>query len=178
MDVNMAGTTGDRIPMSWDDYVGSDTRGEYIDGHLVVSPSPTLTHQTIARRLANLIEAALPVGDRVATEWAWKPAADEFIPDVVVFKDHGEIIRYTHTPYLAVEILSDDRGRDLIRKFHTYAAAGLPRYWIIDPQDLALTAYTLVDGVFVETEHCDAENRISLDIGPATVSLSLAELAE
>jgi len=57
-------------------------------------------------------EAALPAGVRVATEWAWKPGDDEFIPDVMVFSDRGEDVRYTHTPYLVVETLChrpDDR---------------------------------------------------------------------
>ena len=165
--------------MSWNEHVARDesARGEYIDGHLVVSPSPTLNHQTIARRLANTIEAVLPAGVRVATEWAWKPGADEFIPDVIVFDDYGETHRYTHTPHLVVEILSDDRGRDLIRKFHKYAEAGLTRYWIIDPHDLVLTVYGLVDGVFVESSRCEGNTATTLDVGPTTVELSVAELA-
>ena len=125
---------GDRIPMSWDEYdaLGPSVRGEYIDGELVMSPLPTKDHQRIAHRLHTLIEHNLPAGVDVIGSWGWKPGADEFGPDVMVFDETDENVRYTGEPHLLVEVLSSDPARDIIRKAHKYAAAGVMRYWIID----------------------------------------------
>lgn len=171
-------TVGTRIPMSWDDYLAlaDDERGEYYDDAFVVSPSAVQRHQRIIARLVAAIAPQLPPSADVLSEWGWRPSPEtEFIPDVVVF-DRTDDRYLTAIPRLVVEVLSDDRGRDLLHKFHIYARLGLQRYWVVDPDGPTIITYRLDDGVFHEEGRFTGETEALLDLGVAQVSLRPASL--
>lgn len=174
------GTVGERIAMSWDDYLGLDdtVRAEYYDGHAVVSPSANGHHQDIGLNLAIIIKPALPEPTAVRLEWGWRPKPGiEHIPDLVVF-DRTDEPFLTATPHLVVEVLSDDRGRDLVRKFQLYAEAGAPRYWVIDPDGPVLTAFRLERGAFRQTARVVGDDEAELDLGPCSLRIVPASLLD
>lgn len=55
---------------------------------------------------------------------------------------------------LVVEIVSSgaaDRARDYVVKRGEYADAGIPEYWIVDPEQESITVLSLQAGQYVET---------------------------
>ncbi len=94
----------------------------------------------------------------------------------MVYAPTDEVARLTATPHLVVEVLSSDRGRDTVLKFGKYAAAGLPRYWIVDPDGPTLAAYELAAGEFRLVDEFSPDDEADLDVGPARIRLRPCDL--
>ncbi len=169
---------GDRVAMDWDTYesLGPDVPGEYVDGEFVVSPSPTQRHQQIVLSLAVRVLQVLPAGVRVLQEWSWKPGDDEFVPDLIVFDETSDQERFGGQPHLCVEVLSSDPARDTIRKFSKYAFAGLPHYWIIDPESPTIITYVLSDGTYREAGRHEAGTPVTIEFGVSSITLDPGDL--
>ena len=169
---------GDGQQMSWEEYeqLDEDPLLEYIAGRLVVSPSPSRIHQEISFRLVAALKAVVPDDLAVTAAWSWKPSADEFIPDVMVHPRTEESVRFTGLPVLVIEILSSNRGDDLIVKAPRYAAAGLPRYWVVDPRDEVLDAYVLTDGTYRRAARITPDAPAEVSFGVASLPVDLAAL--
>ena len=172
------GTTSGQ-PMSWSEYArrSSSPPSEYIDGRLMMVPSPTREHQQVCLRLANALEEATPPGHDVTIAWAWKPGPDEFIPDVMVHPRTSENIRFTGRPILVVEVLSTNRSDDLVLKSGKYAAAGVRHYWTVDPRDRCLDAYELgEDGLYRSVAHVTEGETVEVPFGTTGLTLELGDL--
>ncbi|RKN44285.1 Uma2 family endonuclease [Micromonospora endolithica] len=136
-------------------------RRELLDGVLLMSPSPTRTHQIIAGRLMVALEADCPDEYDVTQGVEVRiNRTRSFVPDVLVTTSVAAVrepSRYEpHEVVLAVEIVSpSSRSIDRVLKPALYAQAGIPFYWRIETEDGALQVVTYridaVNEVYVET---------------------------
>lgn len=149
---------------SEEEYLSLETNHlvEFSHGYIEVLPMPTEAHQLIvlylyrtllafveSRALGVVLVAPLPV-----QLWAGKYRE----PDVVLMlAEHADRRhqQYWEVPDLVMEVVSPDyRRHDLETKRREYAQAGIPEYWIVDPEEEQITVLTLegeryaVHGVF------------------------------
>jgi Uma2 family endonuclease len=131
---------------------------ELSNGGLEVLSIPTELHQLIAAYLFKMLtaftDAKAPglvpfMGLRVGLETGRFRE-----PDVVYLSaEHSARRRekYWEGADLIMEVVSpdpDDRKRDLVTKPVEYAQAGVPEYWIIDPQEKWVRVFVLEDQAY------------------------------
>lgn len=131
---------------------------EVLEGVLVREPSPGFSHQRVARELGRRLMAYFSEIDPKG-EFIFAPLdvtlTDHNVvqPDLMfVSGDRLGIIREERIDgscYLVVEVMSPaSRRRDRLHKMEIYRKAGIPHYWLADPEEKTLEAYSLRDGVY------------------------------
>jgi len=125
---------------------------ELRNGCLEFPPMPTIAHQLIVQFLFKLLDAFVaarslgtvlvaPVPVHLQLQHAREPDIVYIRPGRPRFKDG-----YPHGADLVVEVVSGgagDRERDIEVKPKEYAEAGIPEYWIVDPEEQQITVLTL-----------------------------------
>jgi Uma2 family endonuclease len=130
---------------------------EYIDGHIELLPMPTDQHQMISQFLFLALNAFItPRGGRVLyAPLRLRVRTGKFRePDLLLVKDANDPRRQNRFwtgADVTMEIVSKDKpSRDLVDKRYEYADAGVPEYWIVNPEDETITVLTLVGSAYVE----------------------------
>ena len=128
---------------------------EIVDGMLLVSPRPAIPHRRLAIVLLEQLRAARPESVDVLYEVDFKPDETRtLVPDIAVahldaFGDKALV----GTPLLLVEVRSpSSTAYDRRFKRALYEEAGVPTYWLADPDGPTLTVLELgADGTYAET---------------------------
>jgi Uma2 family endonuclease len=131
---------------------------ELADGRLEVLPMPTWLHQLIVDFLADLLkqqvrhdvrgrvlQAPLPI--RLFPQTIREPDVMYFAPGSEPDDPRG----YPTKVDLAMEVVSEGveaRRRDYEDKRRDYAQAGVPEYWIVDPEGQKIVVLVLQDKVY------------------------------
>lgn len=149
--------------LRWDDGV----RYELYDGVPMAMSSPSDIHQQISGeiylQLGNYLRGKqcrvyyAPFDVRLFERPSEKPENVAVVvqPDLMVVCDPNKVDRHgIHgAPDLVIEILSAHTALyDRVVKRNYYQQAGVPEYWIVDPEQRLVFVYTLADGEYHDAD--------------------------
>lgn len=130
---------------------------EFTDGYVEVLPMPTRQHQAMSRFLfLALLAFVQPLGGTVFyAPLRVRVAPGRFRePDLVLLLDVHDTRNqnaFWLGADLVVEIVSLNHAeRDTVVKRADYAQAGIPEYWIVNPEDETISVLTLEAGAYIE----------------------------
>lgn len=142
----------------WSEQEYLDLKGnrlvEFTQGFIEVLPMPTTAHQLIVellhRVLAEFVRAR-GLGTALFAPLRARLWPGKFREPDVLFMLTAHAARmgddFWDGADLVMEVVSsDDRRRDLETKRLEYARAGIPEYWIVDPQEKAVIVLKLESG--------------------------------
>lgn len=157
-------------------------RYELIDGSLLVSPHARERHFWVAMGIRDILLRHAPALFAVGQDGGvGKDVWNYLVPDVVVIRRpeyrHDRPNLPPSDVVLAVEILSpSNRRKDLVVKRKAYAAAGIGRYWLVDPNAETVTVLALGEDGSYDTEIVVEAGKTWTTDTPFPLSLKPAEL--
>ncbi|MGI5281849.1 Uma2 family endonuclease [Nonomuraea polychroma] len=116
-------------------------RYELFDGSLLISPLPTVRHQAaISGAMRVLYDASPPDLEPLMTVNVRASERDCYIPDLVVVPAEAIssvelMLSPGHVRLIGEVVAATTQGRDRALKVLAYAAAGIPLYWRIEPDE-------------------------------------------
>jgi Uma2 family endonuclease len=123
---------------------------EFEEGELILVASATLEHQDIVGELSHALRQFVRqhrLGRVFMEVDVYLPDGRGYIPDLAfVAADRLHLLspsdRKIHgSPDLVVEVTSSTPARDRVHKFRVYYDNGVPWYWIVDSNTLAIEEY-------------------------------------
>jgi Uma2 family endonuclease len=135
---------------------------EYINGEIVMSPSPTVAHQSASRNIFRSLDKYLPAeaADRLffAPLDVVLPSGDVVQPDIFFLAEEDarrakEGGRVRCAPLFVVEIVSPGSATlDAITKRALYEKNGVREYWIVDLETRSIAQLVLRKKHYALTE--------------------------
>jgi len=142
-----------------------DARGEIVDGEVVLQPSPTPLHQSTVGEIYAELRNPFQRGRGGPGGWWLIPDVDvEFgphdicRPDIAGWRKErlpqfpGERPIVNRPDWVCEGLSPRTAVRDQNEKRTIYERAGVPWYWVVDPQNRTITVLRLVTDGFVVSQ--------------------------
>lgn len=134
--------------LAWAD---EDTLAEWVNGEIIMHSPASTRHQQIGKFLHQIIGQYVEsrqLGETLPPPFQMKLSKSGREPDLIfVAVEHLKRLKKTYLDGpadLVVEIISpESAGRDRGDKFYEYEQAGIPEYWLIDPEKRRAEFYLL-----------------------------------
>jgi Uma2 family endonuclease len=155
----------------------TDERMELDHGALYIMGTANKDHQFIVRRLCRhvddyadtFLDPPVEIHHEITTVLS-RELQVALEPDVVIIRtnrsDIGGVVYVEGVPDIVVEIMSNDRTRDLVRKRQIYAESGVLEYWIFDPVADAVAQLELTGVQYTERASLSADDILTTPLLP------------
>lgn len=126
----------------------SDQRVELVDGEVIDMSPIHPPHATCVRKLLRLFQQHLSLDDFMIDAQNPVQLSDSSLPqpDVIIASYRDELLRVGHWQAgdirLLVEVSDSTYQYDRTKKYHAYAEAGIPEYWIANLRGQKMEVYT------------------------------------